>query len=106
MKQKKYISFFVILVGLFWLFGTIGVAFSKNQPAEKQKDKSQTEISAYQVKAVVPVMASAVLTPSYTLIFEVCFLIANSSNQTFQKPIFKISFFEKVFEHLIAPQAP
>jgi hypothetical protein len=106
MKQKKSISFFIVVVGLFWLFGTIGTSFAHHSESKTTKDKPQTEISAYQAKAVVPAISSATPNPSYTLIFELSFLVLNSPNQTFQKPVFKISFFEKVFEHLIAPKAP
>lgn len=107
MKQKKkYISFFIVLIGLFWLLGTVGSAFASKNDFQSKKDKKQTEISAYQAKAVMPVTASAMITPTYTLVWEVHFFLTNSSNQVFGKPIFKISFFEKVFEHIIAPQAP
>lgn len=106
MKQKKYISYSAILLCLFWLFGTFSTVFAGQKSLENKKDKSQTEVSAYQAKALMPVVASAVLSPSYILIFEFTFLVSNFPNQTFQKPIFKISFFEKVFEHIIAPQAP
>ena len=106
MKQSKYIPYSAILLCLFWLFGTFSTAFAGHKPLESKKDKSQTEISVYQAKALVPVAASAIISPSYVLIFEFTFLVSNFPNQTFQKPIFKISFFEKVFEHIIAPQAP
>jgi hypothetical protein len=106
MKQKNHISCIAIVLCLFWLVGTIGYAFASKQSFEPQKDKSQTEVSAYQTKAVVPLTNSAVLCPTYFLIFEVLFLICDSANQFFQKPVFKIPFFEKIFEHLIAPQAP
>lgn len=106
MKQKSNISYSVIVLCLFWLFGTVGYALAEKQSSEPKKDKSQTEVSAYQTKALVPVVASATLYPAYFLIFEVSFLLNNSPKQFFQKPVFKISFFEKIFEHLIAPQAP
>jgi len=106
MKQKNRISSIAIVLCLFWLVGTIGYAFASKQSFEPQKDKSQTEVSAYQTKAVVPLTNSAVLCPTYFLIFEVAFLVCNSANQSVQKLIFKVSFFEKIFEHLIAPKAP
>jgi len=106
MKQKKHISCIAIVLCLFWFIGTTSYAFASKQSFELKKDKSQTEVSAYQAKAVVPLAVSAVLCPTYFLIFEVAFLVCNSANQSFQKPIFKVSFFEKIFEHLIAPKAP
>jgi len=53
MKQKNRISCIAIVLCLFWLVGTIGYAFASKQSFEPQKDKSQTEVSAYQTKAVV-----------------------------------------------------
>ncbi|GAB4489381.1 MAG: hypothetical protein OHK0045_12440 [Raineya sp.] len=84
----------------------MATSFSLQKTADTQKDSHQTEISAYQVKAVVPAIVSATISPNYTLIFEAPFFIINPPNQTFHKPAFKIAFFEKIFEHLIAPKAP
>lgn len=106
MKQSKHISFFTFLLVLFWLAGTLVTSFSLQKTADAQTDTNQTKISAYQVKALAPAVVSATISPNYILIFEASFFVINSPNQTFQKPTFKISFFEKIFEHLIAPKAP
>lgn len=106
MKQKKYISYWVLILCLFWFLGTVLAILSTEQSAKPKKDTSQTELAAYQAKAVIPAIGTATLSPNYFLIFEVSFLLNNVAKQSFQNPIFKISFFEKIFEHLIAPQAP
>jgi len=112
MRARKHISYFAILLLLFWISGTMGYAFIPKNigivSSEKKKNQKseQTEITQYQAKALMPAPPSSFVQVSYFLIFETPFIIVNHSIQTFQKPIFKISFFEKVFEHIIAPQAP
>ncbi|KOY84790.1 hypothetical protein AD998_00255 [bacterium 336/3] len=110
MKTKKHISIFALLLLLFWISGTISYAFSQkgfcNKTEQKDKKPTQTEISAYQVKASMPVTSTSFVQAIYFLIFETPYVVLNNISHYFQKPIFRVSFFEKVFEHIIAPQAP
>ncbi|MCU0436827.1 MAG: hypothetical protein MUC49_02870 [Raineya sp.] len=110
MKTKKHISIFAIMLLLFWISGTIGYAFSQKEIHHKKEKKNtkptQSEISAYQVKASMPVTSVSFVQAVYFLIFETPFVVLNNLSHHFQNPIFRVSFFEKVFEHIIAPQAP
>lgn len=110
MKTKKHISIFAFLLLLFWISGTISYAFSQKgvsiKTEKKDKKPTQTEISAYQVKASMPVTSGSFVQAVYFLIFETPYVVLENISHHFQKPVFKISFFEKVFEHIIAPQAP
>jgi hypothetical protein len=109
MKTKKYISIFATFLLLFWISGTMGYAFSQKElciKTTKNNKKAQTEISAYQIKASMPVTSTSFVQAVYFLIFETPFVVLKNIAPSFQKPIFKISFFEKIFEHIIAPQAP
>lgn len=108
MKKRPFISFFAILLMLCWITGTTTESFAKNlQPSPEKKEQSKNpKVAEYQVKALVPMSVGAFITPSYILIFETLFIVSENTTHTFSKPIFKISFFEKIFEHLIAPQAP
>lgn len=110
MKTQKHISIFAIMLLLFWISGTMGYAFSQKKVCHKTEKKdtkpTPTEISAYQVKASMPVTSASFVQAVYFLIFETPFVVLNNPSHHFQKPIFRVSFFEKIFEHIIAPQAP
>ncbi|MDX1903608.1 MAG: hypothetical protein SFU27_05565 [Thermonemataceae bacterium] len=54
----------------------------------------------------MPVFVGVFLQTSYFLIFETPFIELKSKFATLSKPVFRIAFFEKIFEHIIAPQAP
>ncbi len=109
MKNKLYISVGAFLLLFFWLMGTNANAFflqKSNQPAEKQEKPLKEQISAYELKATFSGFSVAGLQTHYFLLFEVSFAILETEICLFAYPLFRIAFFEKIFEHLIAPQAP
>lgn len=89
--------------------GTNADAFflqKSNQSAEKQEKPFKEQISAYEVKATFSGFSVAGLQTNYFLLFEVSFAVLETEICLFARPIFRVAFFEKIFEHLIAPQAP
>ncbi len=108
MRNKSYISLGTFLLLFLWLMGTNANAFflQKSQSAEKQEKPFKEQISAYEVKATFSGFSVAGLQTNYFLLFEVSFAVLETEICLFARPIFRIAFFEKIFEHLIAPQAP
>ncbi|PKQ65318.1 hypothetical protein [Raineya orbicola] len=109
MKNKFYILLGTFLLLFLWLIGTnANLLFlqKKNQATEKQEKPFKEQISAYEVKATFSGFSVTGLQTNYFLLFEVSFAVLETEICSFSRPIFRIAFFEKIFEHLIAPQAP
>ena len=80
----------------------------KTKKADKEEQsKEQTVVSEVSLEVVVPSHAYdfghyAIILPSP----QVIFVIVETSVKTFTKPLYRLSYFEKLFEHYIAPNAP
>src|SRR6218665_1477385 len=86
------------------------VAAEKVNPkkAEKQdQSKEQTVVSEVSLEVVVP--SHAFDFGHYAIILplpQVIYVIVETSVKTFTKPLYRLSYFEKLYEHHIAPNAP
>jgi hypothetical protein len=72
-----------------------------------ERSKEQTVVSEVSLEVVVP---SHAFDFSYDAIIlplpQVIYVIVETSVKTFTKPLYRLSYFEKLFEHFIAPNAP
>jgi hypothetical protein len=71
------------------------------------KSKEQTVVSEVSLEVVVPSHAfdfgyNAIILP----LPQVIYVIVETSVKTFTKPLYRLSYFEKLYEHHIAPNAP
>ena len=80
-------------------------ALKKSEKEEQSKEK--TVVSELSLEVVVPSHAFdfghyAILLP----LPKVIYVIVETSVKTFTKPLYRLSYFEKLYEHHIAPNAP
>lgn len=82
------------------------VATTKKATKEEQS-KEQTVVSEVSLEVVVP--SHAFDFGHYAIILplpKVIYVIVETSVKTFTKPLYRLSYFEKLYEHHIAPNAP
>jgi hypothetical protein len=122
MKNKIYISPFRFWLsccfGILLLLAQVGVyAFGKvNEPIKIEKKHSKSsdhssnpETSHFEqltVTGVMPAVSFQLEQLFFHILFEIKFLEPHQVVVLLQKPLFRLSYFEKIFEHHIAPQAP
>lgn len=82
------------------------VAATKKAEKEEQS-KEKTVVSEVSLEVVVPSHAFdfghyPIILPAPSFIY----VIVETSVKTFTKPLYRLSYFEKLYEHHIAPNAP
>jgi len=83
-----------------------------NKPKQEKSDKKQQPEN----QSVVSELSLEVVVPSHAFDFghdafvlpapQVIYLIVESSVKVYSKPLFRLSYFENLYEHFIAPNAP
>ncbi|MCS6794600.1 MAG: hypothetical protein RMJ97_07105 [Raineya sp.] len=109
MEKRNYISIVAFLLMFLWLTGTnVNPFFTTKSkfPTEHTQDSNQPQINTCEIKATLSGFTLADLQTHYFLLFEVPFVVLEIKFTLPTRPLFGISFFEKIFEHFIAPQAP
>lgn len=80
----------------------------KAKKADKEEQsKEQTVVSEVSLEVVVP--SHAFDFGHYDIILptpQIIYVIVETSVKTVTKPLYRLSYFEKLFEHYIAPNAP
>ncbi|MBA4851719.1 hypothetical protein [Emticicia sp. BO119] len=74
---------------------------------KEEQSKEQTVVSEVSLEVVVP--SHAFDFGHYDIILpapQIIYVIVETSVKTFTKPLYRLSYFEKLFEHYIAPNAP
>ncbi len=74
---------------------------------DKDSPKEQTVVRSVSLEVVVPSYAFdfghyAILVP----VPQIIYVIVETSVKTFTKPLYRLSYFDKLYEHHIAPNAP
>jgi hypothetical protein len=74
---------------------------------KKQQSDNQSVVSELSLEVVVPSHAfdfghDAIILPAP----QVIYLVLESAAKIYTKPIFRLSYFENLYEHFIAPNAP
>ncbi|RYU93991.1 hypothetical protein [Emticicia agri] len=74
---------------------------------KEEQSKEQTVVSEVSLEVVVPSHAfdfghCAIILP----LPQVIYVMVETSVKTFTKPLYRLSYFEKLYEHHIAPNAP
>jgi hypothetical protein len=119
MKKISYISraFGLLMFMLVMLTSVFGKQLPQKQhepnkskqekSSKKQQPTDQTTVSELSLEVVVPSHAfdfgsNAFILPTP----QVIYLIIESSAKAYPKPLFRLSYFENLYEHFIAPNAP
>lgn len=109
MKLSKFhIRAGAVVAFLLWIAVGIGGSYYHfSQDGKIHKESStQKQISSYEIKATSSIFLVNSLQPNYFLLFETPFLVISQKVILCFLLAFCTAFFEKVFEHLIAPKAP
>ncbi len=83
------------------------VAVKKVSPDKQEQPQQKAVVSEVSLEVVVPSHAFdfghyAILLP----LPQVIYVIVETSVKTITKPLYRLSYFEKLYEHHIAPNAP
>lgn len=74
---------------------------------KEEQSKEKTVVSELSLEVVVP--SHAFDFGHYAIILplpQIIYVVAETSVKTITKPLYRLSYFEKLFEHHIAPNAP
>lgn len=119
MKRISYISraFGLLMFTIVMLTSVFGkqLPLKHHEPTNSKQEKSDKKQHS-ENQSVVSELSLEVVVPSHAFDFgdnpfvlptpQVVYLIIESSAKVYTKPLFRLSYFENLYEHFIAPNAP
>lgn len=119
MKKISYISraFGLLMFMMVMLTSVFGKQLpQKHHEPTKSKQEKSTKKQQPANQSFVSELSLEVVVPSHAFDFgdnpfilptpQVIYLIIESSEKVYTKPLFRLSYFENLYEHFIAPNAP
>ena len=119
MKRISYISraFGLLMLTMVMLTSVFGKQLpQKHHEPTKSKQEKSTKKQQPTNQSFVSELSLEVVVPSHAFNFgenpfvlptpQVIYLIIESSVKVYTKPLFRLSYFENLYEHFIAPNAP